>query len=84
MSRKTECFPPILAHKSPLFSLQVKENFPKSRILVCAQCNSACDYIAIKLMESGRCDKENIIRLNSSSRTEDVPREIESISSTVG
>lgn len=62
--------------------LQVKENFPESRILVCAQCNSACDYIAAKLKESKQCGPGDIVRLNSSSRADDVPKEILSISRT--
>jgi helicase MOV-10 len=45
--------------------LQIK-NRTKKKILVCAPSNSACDMLAIKLLE--KCKKEELIRIHSSTR----------------
>lgn len=45
--------------------LQIMRNTNK-RILVCAPANSACDTLAIKLME--HCDRQELIRIHSGSR----------------
>lgn len=62
---------------------QVKNKIPDSHILVCAQGNSACDYITMKLLQSGGCRNDEILRLNSSARMEDVPREIFHVANSV-
>lgn len=61
----------------------MKKNFENSHILVCAQSNSACNYITNKLYESGECDKNEILRLTASGRMDEIPEEIMAISDSV-
>ncbi|KAK9743690.1 AAA domain [Popillia japonica] len=56
--------------------LQIKQNLPKSKILICAPANAACDMLTAKLLQFVR-DKKEIIRIHTCSRNwKEVPEDV--------
>ncbi|GFW82752.1 RNA helicase Mov10l1 [Trichonephila clavipes] len=54
--------------------LQVHENIPESRIIICTPSNSAADLVAQRIIESNLIDTEQMVRLNSYQRSvESIP-----------
>jgi hypothetical protein len=59
----------MISYLFPVLSfslLQVKKKLKESYILVCAPANSACDWLAQKLIP--HCTTKELLRLHSSSR----------------
>ncbi|KAI4457865.1 dna2/nam7 helicase family [Holotrichia oblita] len=64
--------------------LQIKQYLPKSKILICAPANAACDMLASKLIEFVK-DRKEIIRIHTCSRNwKDVPEDVKRYSNHNG